>query len=109
MPRLVEIGPVVLVKKILKFRQYIFAISEISPPGYGLCTSFEHLESTLESLSLKNALCQVWINWPNGSADVFFFNFVNVFLLFRNHLPLEKGVALNLNKHESSLPKDVLC
>ena len=29
-----------------------------------------------------------------------FFNFVNVFSLFRNHLPLEKGVVLHLNKPE---------
>ena len=38
-----------------------------------------------------------------------FFNFVNVFYLFRNYLPLEKGEALHLNKVESPLPKDGLC
>ena len=31
------------------------------------------------------------------------------FPLFCCHLPLEKGRALNLNKHESTLPKDALC
>ena len=35
--------------------------------------------------------------------------FVNVFWLFRYYLPLEKGVALHLNKYESPLPKDALC
>ena len=34
--------------------------------------------------------------------------FVNVFLLFLNYLPLEKGGALHLNKLESPLPKDAL-
>ena len=34
-----------------------------------------------------------------------FLNFVNAFSLFRNYLFLEKGVALNLMKIESPLPK----
>ena len=38
-----------------------------------------------------------------------FYNFVNVFSLFRNYLPLEKGGALHLNKLESPSPKDALC
>ena len=38
-----------------------------------------------------------------------FFNFVNLFLLFLNYLPLEKGGALYLNKLDSSSPKDALC
>ena len=38
-----------------------------------------------------------------------FLNFVNVFSLFRNYLPLEKGGALHLNKLESPLPNDALC
>ena len=49
-----EIGPVVLEKKIFKFRQCFFS-------------------------------------------------------LFRNYLPLEKGMALNLKKLESTLPKNALC
>ena len=39
----------------------------------------------------------------------FVFNFVNVFLLFRFCLTLEKGVALHLNKIESPSPRDALC
>ena len=48
-------------------------------------------------------------NWPSGSGEEFFFNFVNVFLLFRNYLPLEKSGALHLNKLSSPSPKDALC
>ena len=33
---------------------------------------------------------------------------INVILLFRNYLPLEKGWALYLNKFEYTLPKDAL-
>ena len=38
-----------------------------------------------------------------------FFNFVYVFLLFHNYLPLEKDRVIHLNKLESPLPKDALC
>ena len=48
-------------------------------------------------------------NWLSGSGEENFFNFVNVFSLFRNYLPLEKSGALHLNKLESPLPKDALC
>ena len=44
-------------------------------------------------------------NWPYE----FFLNFVNVFSLFRNYLPLDKSVALYFNKLESLSPKDALC
>ena len=37
------------------------------------------------------------------------FKFVKVFSLFPYYLPLEKGVALHLNKFESPLPKNALC
>ena len=48
-------------------------------------------------------------NWPSDSREEEFFNFINVFSLFRNYLPLEKGGALHLNKFESPSPKDALC
>ena len=41
MPSLVEIGPLVLKKKIFKVGQYIFAISLLSPLGEGGGPSFE--------------------------------------------------------------------
>ena len=37
------------------------------------------------------------------------FKFVNLFLLFRSHLPLVKAGALHLNKLEPPSPKDSLC
>ena len=39
----------------------------------------------------------------------FFFNFVNVFSLFRNYLPLEKCLTFHLNKLKSSSLKEALC
>ena len=43
MQSLVEIGPVVLEKKIFKFRQCIFGISKSSPLGKGLGPLLENL------------------------------------------------------------------
>ena len=65
----------------------------------------------LESPLPKDALCQVWLKltlvleWFLRS----FLNFVNVFSLFHYYLPLEKGGALHLNKHESPSPRDTMC
>ena len=60
--------------------------------------------------SHKDALCQVWLKlaqwfWRRG----FFFNFVNIYLLFRNYLPLVKRRVLHLNQLESPSPKEVMC
>ena len=41
----------------------------------------------------KNVLCQVWLKWAQWFWRRRFLNFVNVFSLFRNYLPLEKGGA----------------
>ena len=48
-------------------------------------------------------------NWPSGSGEEDFLNFLNAFSLFRNYLPLEKGRALHLNKIESPSLKEALC
>ena len=66
----------------------------------------------LKSASPEDALCQVWLKLAQWFWRRRFFNFVNVFLLFRNYRPLKKGGALHLNKLnklESSSPKDALC
>ena len=47
-------------------------------------------------------------NWSSGSGEEDFLNFVNLFSLFLNYLPLEKGRALYLNKIESPSLKDAL-
>ena len=49
-------------------------------------------------------------NWHSGSGkEDLKKKIVNVFLLFHNYLPLEKGRALHLNKIESPSPMDALC
>ena len=37
-------------------------------------------------------------NWSSGYGEKDFLNIFNIILLFRNYLPLEKGVALNWKK-----------
>ena len=81
------------------FRNYIYLPLE---KGEAL-----HLNK-LESPSPKDALCKVWSKLTLWFWRRRFFNFVNVFSLFRNYLPLEDGRALHLNKTESPLPKDAL-
>ena len=63
----------------------------------------------LESSLPKDALCQVWLKLALWFLRRRFLKFVNIFSLFPYYLPLEKGVALHLNKFESPLPKDALC
>ena len=41
--------------------------------------------------SAKDVLCQVWLKLAQWFWRRRFLNFVNVFSLFRNYLPLEKG------------------
>mgnify|MGYP003692170227 CR=1 FL=1 len=48
-------------------------------------------------------------NYHSGSGEARFLNFVNIFMLFQNYLPLEKGMPLHLYKLESFSPKDDLC
>ena len=101
-PSLVDIGPVVLKKWIFKLRQCIFAISLSSPleKGWG------HSLNKLDFSSPKNALCQVWLKLALWFLRRRFLKFVNVFWLFWYYLPLEKGLALPLNKLEFPPPMD---
>ena len=94
-----------MVLKIFKVCPCIFDILLSFPFEKGVAL---HLNK-LKPPSPKDALCQVWLKlaqwfWRRG-----FLNFVNVFSLFRNYLPMEKGGALHLNKLESPSPKDALC
>ena len=63
----------------------------------------------LESPSPKDALCQVWLKLAQWFWRRRFLNFIKVFSLFRNYLPLERGSALHLNKLDSPSPKDAFC
>ena len=69
---------------------------------------FLHLKK-LESPSSKNALCRDWLKLAQWFWRRRFLNFVNVFSLFHNYLPQEKGGVLHLNKLESPSRKDALC
>ena len=63
----------------------------------------------LEFPSPKDALCQVWLKLAQWFWRGRFLNFINVFSLFPNKLPMGKGRALHLNKLEFPSPKDALC
>ena len=106
MPSLVEIGTVVLEKK--EFQNFINVFSPFRnylPSEKGGALHLIKLESPLP----KDALCQVWLKLARWFWRRRFFKSVNVFSLFRNYLPLEKGGALPLNKLESPSPKNALC
>ena len=64
---------------------------------------------TLSPLHPRMLYAKFGWNWPNGSGEEDFYIFVNVFSLFCNNLPLQKGGALHLYKLESPSPKDALC
>ena len=49
----------------------------------------------LESPSSKDTLCQVWLKLTHWFWRRKFLKFINVFSLFHNYLPLEKGRALH--------------
>ena len=87
MPSLVEIGPVVQENKIFQCRQCIFAISLLSPVGNGRGLLFEQTYIPFTKDCFVPSLVE------NGSVvlEKIFFYFVNLFLLFRNYLPFEKG------------------
>ena len=57
MRSLVEMGSVFFEKKILKFRQRVFAILYLSPLGKGRGPYLSKMEST----ALNIALCQFWL------------------------------------------------
>ena len=99
-PNLVEIGPAVLEKKILNFVNVFWnsLFRNYLPLEKGKALDLNKLESS----SPKDALCQVWLKLAQRFWRNRFLNFVNVFLLFRNYLPLEKGgpfICTKLNPH----------
>ena len=77
----------------------------LSPLWSGRVPSFE--KKTLESSSPKDSLCQIWLKMEQLFCRTFL-KVLNVFWIFPNYLPFEKGVALHLTELESSLPKNAL-
>ena len=68
-------------------------------------TSFKNIDSP----SSKDTLFTVWLILTLWFRRSRFLNFVNVFTLLCNYLPMENVPALHLNKLEFPLPKDALC
>ena len=66
-----------------------------------------HLNKFESPLS-KDTLCQVLLKLAQWFWRRRFYKNINVFSQFRNYLPLEKGMALYLNKLESLYPR-MLC
>ena len=62
--------------------------------------SFTCIYKKLKSPTSKDVLCQVWLKLAQWFWRRRFFNFVNVFSVFRDYLPLEKDWTLHLNKLE---------
>ena len=67
-----------------------------------------HLKK-LETLSPKDALCQVWLKFAQWSLRKRFLNVVNVFFTISLLSPFGERRGPSLNKHESPSAKDALC
>ena len=91
---LVEIDPVVLEKKIFIFRQCIFTFRNNLP----LENSGPFLWTKLNPVHPRMLCAKFGEIGSMFLEKKILFNFVNVFSLFRNYLPVEKGGALHLNK-----------
>ena len=106
-PRLFEIGSltVVLEKRIILISSLHFCYFVIISPWRRLGP---FIWRNLYPLHPRKN-CQVWLKLAQWFWRRSIFNFVNALSQFRNYLPLEKGVALHLNKLEFLSPKDVLC
>ena len=102
-------GHIVHLRKQFKsINTYDYIITLIKRRKKTLLILVLHLKKH-ESPSPNDVLCQVWLKLVQWFWKRRFLNFVNIFSLFPNFLPLEIGGALHLNKLESPLPKDALC
>ena len=95
LPSLVEIGPVVLLKKIFIFLPFC---NNLPLEGPFIWINFTHGCFVLSMVEFSKLVLERKI-----------FKFVNVFSLFHNYLPLKKGGALHLNKVDSPSAKDQFC
>ena len=83
-------------KHDFKVCQSIFPISLLSPHGKG-CGPWINLNPHHSRM----LFAKFGWNWPKWFLKRRFLKFFNIFSLFPHYLPLEKGVALHLNKLNS--------
>jgi hypothetical protein len=95
-PSLVEIGPVVLEKKIFKYFLCTFTLLLLSPLKKGYHPSFEQ---TWIPFPPRMICAKSGWNWPALVLEK----------KICYYLPLQKGAALHFNKLEFPPPKDDLC
>ena len=85
--------------------------SQVSNVAHGplvfIAVLFVHVNYAL-FLSISNILHVKFLPCLVEIGPVVHVYFVNVFSLFRNYLPLEKGGILHLNKFKCPTPKDAL-
>ena len=99
-------------KQFKSINTYDYIIMLIKRRKNTLLTWWEFIGSSFEQTGIpfnKGCFCRDYLKlaqwfWRRG-----FFNFVDVFLLFHNYLPLDGGGALCLKKLKSPSPKDALC
>ena len=103
---LVEIDPVVLKKKILKFHQCIFAISYIIISSWKKAGPFIWINLNL--LHPRMICAKFGWNRPSGSSGEDFQNFINIFSLFHNYLPLKRAESFIWINLKSLYPR-MLC
>ena len=82
-----------------------FAISLLSPLGKGHGPSFEQIWIPITQGCFVPSMVKI----GQVVLEKKIFKFINAFSQFHNYLPLEKGVALHLNKLEFPSPNDALC
>ena len=114
-----------LVKDKINKKCFVTSLDEISPAVHPRISSMFYcyyispwerawlfIWSTLNDLYPRMLCAKFLCNRPSGSGDEHFSNFIHVFLLFHNLLPLYKDIihALHLTKNEyPNSPNDVLC
>ena len=91
---IVEIGRLVLERKIFKLVNVFSLFRNYLPLEKGGAI---HLKKN-DYPSVKDDFCQVWLKLAQWFWSRRFINFVNVFFLFRNYLPLEKGTCVPFTK-----------
>ena len=81
---------------------YFYYFTSISP----LRRAKSFIWTNLNPLHPRMLCAKFGWNWPSGSGEEDFLNFVNLFSLFLNYLPSKKGGALHLKKIKTPSTKN---